>query len=580
MANTFTPTYNLTKPEIGSDTNAWGAHLNGNFDTIDSNMVSRTLTSAQTLAGAINLPSNGLNVGSGQLRVNGGNVSASGALAVSGATTLYTTLTVSSTANLQGAVNVTGATALSSTLSVAGATTLAYNGLNVGSGQLNCTGGNVAMSGSLTVTGSVTSGSASIGSLAISGAITGGSLNIASGQLSVSGGNVSASGSISASGNLSASGTLYAGGTTTLAGALNVSGLASFAANNFNVGSGQLYVSGGNVGVANGIYIGGVMSSGSVSTGSVGCAGVTCTTINTQGNTITAGAINCGAISSTSINTNGNAVTSGSLSTGAVTVSSTSPTITMADTNYGTFSVYCNDGSIGFLNTSSGWACRVDNSNNLFVGGSLNSGSLSTGGITCTTINTQGNTISAGSVNCGAISSGAINTNGNALTSGSISTGSISASGNVDVSGYIRINNAANFLYLNDTNYGQFSLHCNDGNVGFVGTGGSWISRTDNSGNFTATGDVTAYSDERLKENVHTIRDAVALVSRMRGVFYDRVDTGKAGVGVIAQEMQEILPQVVHQNDGTLSVAYGNIVGVLIEAVKELNERVAAVEAR
>jgi hypothetical protein len=84
---------------------------------------------------------------------------------------------------------------------------------------------------------------------------------------------------------------------------------------------------------------------------------------------------------------------------------------------------------------------------------------------------------------------------------------------------------------------------------------------------------VTAYSDAKLKKNVETIPNALALVEKMRGVFYDRVDTGEAGVGVIAQELQAVLPQLVKDNDGTLSVAYGNLVGVLIEAVKELSAK-------
>jgi hypothetical protein len=66
----------------------------------------------------------------------------------------------------------------------------------------------------------------------------------------------------------------------------------------------------------------------------------------------------------------------------------------------------------------------------------------------------------------------------------------------------------------------------------------------------------------------------------MRGVYYDRIDTGEAGVGVIAQEMREVVPEVVRDNDGTLSVAYGNLVGVLIEAVKELADRVEELECR
>ena len=92
------------------------------------------------------------------------------------------------------------------------------------------------------------------------------------------------------------------------------------------------------------------------------------------------------------------------------------------------------------------------------------------------------------------------------------------------------------------------------------------------SGNFTATGNVTAFSDERLKENVETIEGALDKVSQMRGVTYNyksELNDGQRGTGVIAQEMQQVMPEVVEEGQ-YLSVAYGNLVGVLIEAVKEL----------
>ncbi|MDB5597771.1 MAG: Chaperone of endosialidase [Hyphomicrobiales bacterium] len=111
-----------------------------------------------------------------------------------------------------------------------------------------------------------------------------------------------------------------------------------------------------------------------------------------------------------------------------------------------------------------------------------------------------------------------------------------------------------------------------------LSTGGpSW----DTSGNLTASGNVTAYSDARLKTNISTIECALALVEQMRGVAYERIDTGEKQVGVIAQEMRTVLPEVVIENeDGHLSVAYGNLCGVLIEAVKELSARVKASEAK
>ena len=93
------------------------------------------------------------------------------------------------------------------------------------------------------------------------------------------------------------------------------------------------------------------------------------------------------------------------------------------------------------------------------------------------------------------------------------------------------------------------------------------------SGSFTASGNITAYSDSRLKSDVETIPDALAKVAKMRGVNFTMKDTGARSTGVIAQELQAVIPEAVHTNDdGYLSVAYGNLVGVLIEAINTLSE--------
>ena len=93
---------------------------------------------------------------------------------------------------------------------------------------------------------------------------------------------------------------------------------------------------------------------------------------------------------------------------------------------------------------------------------------------------------------------------------------------------------------------------------------------------FTATGDITAYSDRRVKENIKTIDNALAKVLCLRGVTYNRTDLDDKSekIGVIAQEIQEILPQVVSEENDRYSVAYGNITGVLIEAIKEQQKQI------
>lgn len=109
-------------------------------------------------------------------------------------------------------------------------------------------------------------------------------------------------------------------------------------------------------------------------------------------------------------------------------------------------------------------------------------------------------------------------------------------------------------------------------NIGFLNNGGNWSFRVDSSGNATATGDVTAYSDKRVKENVITLDNALDKVLSLRGVYYNRIDSEdkQRKVGVIAQETLEVLPEVVGKDtDGMYNVAYGNITAVLIEAIKE-----------
>jgi len=91
-------------------------------------------------------------------------------------------------------------------------------------------------------------------------------------------------------------------------------------------------------------------------------------------------------------------------------------------------------------------------------------------------------------------------------------------------------------------------------------------------GSVTAGGDVTAFSDASVKENIKTIENALDKVLALRGVTYNRIDTEDKSekIGVIAQETREVVPQVVFEGEeGKLSVAYGNLGGLFIEAFKQ-----------
>lgn len=93
----------------------------------------------------------------------------------------------------------------------------------------------------------------------------------------------------------------------------------------------------------------------------------------------------------------------------------------------------------------------------------------------------------------------------------------------------------------------------------------------------TASGNVTAYSDVSLKDNIETISNALEMVNSLRGVRFNRKDLegNPLQIGVVAQEVEKIVPEVVKTaDDGLKSVAYGNLIGLLIEAVKELSAEV------
>ena len=95
-------------------------------------------------------------------------------------------------------------------------------------------------------------------------------------------------------------------------------------------------------------------------------------------------------------------------------------------------------------------------------------------------------------------------------------------------------------------------------------------------GKATFNDDVVAFSDERLKTNIQTIPSALDKVLQMRGVNFEK--NGHKSMGVIAQEVQKVIPEVVstENKDGEeyLGVAYPNMVGVLIEAIKDLQSQV------
>lgn len=118
-----------------------------------------------------------------------------------------------------------------------------------------------------------------------------------------------------------------------------------------------------------------------------------------------------------------------------------------------------------------------------------------------------------------------------------------------------------------------------DGVFGLGGwSAGAWRWMVDTrTGNMTAAGSVTGLSDIRLKANVHRIDNALEKLKRLDGYTYNRLDTHCRETGLIAQEVLGVLPEAVIEtadDDKTLSVAYGNMAGLFVEAIKELSAQV------
>lgn len=96
-------------------------------------------------------------------------------------------------------------------------------------------------------------------------------------------------------------------------------------------------------------------------------------------------------------------------------------------------------------------------------------------------------------------------------------------------------------------------------------------------GEIISSGDITAFSDIRLKSNIEKIESALDKVCQLNGYTYDM--NNKRSTGVIAQEVEKVLPEVVQdREDGYKTVAYGNMIGLLIEAIKELKEKIKVIK--
>jgi hypothetical protein len=118
---------------------------------------------------------------------------------------------------------------------------------------------------------------------------------------------------------------------------------------------------------------------------------------------------------------------------------------------------------------------------------------------------------------------------------------------------------------------GQLVVDTPTGNVGIGTTTPGYD--LDVAGDIYSTGNITAYSDKRAKENIEKIENALDKVCTLGGYTYTM--KGQKYTGLIAQEVLEVLPEAVTGSEETnYALAYGNMMGLIVEAIKELKQKI------
>lgn len=168
-----------------------------------------------------------------------------------------------------------------------------------------------------------------------------------------------------------------------------------------------------------------------------------------------------------------------------------------------------------------------------------------------------------------------------AITVSSLSAGGSTFTGNAN--GWT-INASTGQPYLYMGSHG--AVYANASSIGLLNNALNWVFRVEHGGNAYCTGnlyaaDCISTSDIRVKRNLVPIKGALNSLNKLRGVTFDRTDqNNRRCAGVIAQDVQAVLPEAVFTEQGKLQVSNLAVSGLIIEAVKELAQRVTAMERK
>ncbi|WP_421293008.1 tail fiber domain-containing protein [Aeromonas veronii] len=249
-------------------------------------------------------------------------------------------------------------------------------------------------------------------------------------------------------------------------------------------------------------------------------------------------------------------------------------------------SSYAPNTSIKYTHNS-GWT-------GMYSTGVLNTGGASAGSYCIHHLNDKGSEGQIWSFNGanGLFTSPKISTSHIATDGATIGSGGISSTGG------ITINNGSPTIWLQDTDNRSAAIH-NNSNLFYIlrGTGNNAVAwdggpngrhpMTLNleNGDVVFSGNIGSYSDRRLKKDIETLENALESVLQLRPVKYKRIgtDTDRIECGFIAQELQEVIPEVVQTQEdeiGTLTVDYAKLVAYMAGAIQDLQAQINELKGR
>ena len=233
---------------------------------------------------------------------------------------------------------------------------------------------------------------------------------------------------------------------------------------------------------------------------------------------------------------------------------------------------FVGDSQTGFFSPTLGQFTFVSVGSSIL---NINPSGINVTGISTLTSLNVGNVVSSGIVTASAFFG-----NGSGLIGVGIgSTGSVNTTGIITASAFFGNGSGltgAGSTVFNDTTTNQefFPLFTDitTGTITASGISTSKLTYNPSSGEVTAV-DFNSTSDFNLKTNIHTVDNALEIVDNLRGVSFEWKENGKKSYGVIAQELEKVLPELV-KGDDPKTVSYSGIIGVLIESIKELKKEI------